>query len=296
MHSPTFDGRHTRFVLTAFFVRQIMALAGFALLATISLGIAALATWNVADPSLSYATGNQPTNLLGYSGAIFADIVMQFLGLSAIISLLPVIAWAIALIAGRRFNRIPARIVAWIAGAIVCAASLGCFPAPVTWPLPNGIGGVIGDMILRFPALFIGAYPTGTIATVLGVIFAAPAAWLMLFAAGIVGGLDDELEREDTAPVASKARAAREAEEDDEDDGEGFFAERSHLRPATDNLNLRVIFSGLSSYLVATGRLIDERRDHQKVYAFQVLVRVDYTAPVFKPDFPLVQEFALPLG
>ncbi|MFN6985755.1 MAG: DNA translocase FtsK 4TM domain-containing protein, partial [Rhizobium oryzihabitans] len=109
MQSPTFDGRHTRFVLTAFFVRQIMALAGFALLATIALGIAALATWNVADPSLSYATGNQPTNLLGYGGAIFADIVMQFLGLSAIISLLPMIAWAIALIAGRRFNRIPAR-------------------------------------------------------------------------------------------------------------------------------------------------------------------------------------------
>lgn len=50
-------------------------------------------------------------------------------------------------------------------------------------------------MILRFPALFIGAYPTGTVATILGVIFAAPAAWLMLFAAGIVGGLDDELER-----------------------------------------------------------------------------------------------------
>ncbi|WP_323455228.1 DNA translocase FtsK 4TM domain-containing protein, partial [Rhizobium sp. TBD182] len=224
MNSPTFDGRHTRFVLTAFFVRQVMALAGFALLATIALGITALATWNVADPSLSYATGNQPTNLLGYGGAIFADIVMQFLGLSAIIALLPVIAWAIALIAGRKFNRIPARLVAWIAGAIVCAASLGCFPAPVTWPLPNGIGGVIGDMILRFPALFIGAYPTGTIATVLGAIFAAPAALMMLFAAGLVGRPEDDLEQEERAPVANKARATRQVDEEDDDEGEGFFA------------------------------------------------------------------------
>ncbi|NSZ64094.1 DNA translocase FtsK [Agrobacterium tumefaciens] len=224
MNSPTFDGRHTRLVLTAFFVRQVMALAGFALLATIALGITALATWNVADPSLSYATGNQPTNLLGYGGAIFADIVMQFLGLSAIIALLPVIAWAIALIAGRKFNRIPARLVAWIAGAIVCAASLGCFPAPVTWPLPNGIGGVIGDMILRFPALFIGAYPTGTIATVLGAIFAAPAALMMLFAAGLVGRPEDDLEQEERAPVANKARATRQVEEEDDEEGEGFFA------------------------------------------------------------------------
>ena len=46
-----------------------------------------------------------------------------------------------------------------------------CFPAPPTWPLPNGLGGVFGDMILRFPALFTGTYPTGSLRTVLGVLF-----------------------------------------------------------------------------------------------------------------------------
>ncbi len=223
-NSPTFDGRHNRFVLTAFFMRQIMALGGFTLLALIALGIASLATWNVADPSLSYATANEPTNLLGHSGAIFADLMMQFFGLSSIVSLLPVLAWAIILIAGRKFNRVPARLVAWVAGAFVGAASLGCFPAPVTWPLPNGIGGVIGDMILRFPALFIGAYPTGTVATVLGVLFALPAAWLMLFAAGLLGTPDEEDYVEPVAPTQSKARSVRQEEEDEDDDGEGFLA------------------------------------------------------------------------
>ncbi|MDS7598179.1 DNA translocase FtsK [Agrobacterium tumefaciens] len=224
-NSPTFDGRHNRFVLTAFFMRQIMALGGFTLLALIALGIAALATWNVADPSLSYATANQPTNLLGHGGAIFADIMMQFFGLSSILSMLPVLAWAIILIAGRRFNRVPARLVAWIAGTFVGAASLGCFPAPVTWPLPNGIGGVIGDMILRFPALFIGSYPTGTVATVLGALFALPATWLMLFAAGVVGTPDEEDYIEQAAPVTqSKARSVQQVDDDEEDDGEGFLA------------------------------------------------------------------------
>jgi hypothetical protein len=79
-------------------------------------------------------------------------------------------------------------------------------------------------------------------------------------------------------------------------DGEGFFAERPHLRPATDDFNLWVIFSGLSSYLITTGSLIDKRRDHQKIYAFQILVGVDYTASVFEPDISLVEVFTFPLS
>lgn len=223
VNSPTFNGRDNRFVLTAFVVRQLMALCGFAILAILALGITALATWNVADPSLSYATGNEPTNLLGHGGAIFADIMMQFLGLSALIAMLPMLAWAFALISGRKFNRIPARLVAWLAGAVFASASLGCFPAPLTWPLPNGIGGVIGDMILRFPALFIGAYPTGTFATILGAIFAVPAAWFMLFASGLVGSPDDEDDLV-VAQAAAPGRARKVQEVDeDEEDGDGFF-------------------------------------------------------------------------
>jgi S-DNA-T family DNA segregation ATPase FtsK/SpoIIIE len=222
VNSPAFDGHDSRFVLTAFVLRQIMALAGFALLAVLALGVAALATWDVADPSLSYATANEPTNLLGYGGAAFADIMMQFFGLSALISMLPMLAWSVAMISGRRLNRIPARLIAWLSGAFIGSASLGCFPAPATWPLPNGIGGVIGDMILRFPALFIGAYPTGTFATVIGVIFAAPALWFMLFASGLVGLPDEAEEIVEKQPSQSKARAVSDMD-DGEDESDGFF-------------------------------------------------------------------------
>ncbi len=225
VNSATFHGRDNRFVLTAFVMRQVMALCGFGILAALALGMTALATWNVADPSLSYATGNEPTNLLGHGGAIFADLMMQFLGLSALIAMLPILAWAFALISGRRFNRIPARLVAWISGAVIASASLGCFPAPLTWPLPNGIGGVVGDMILRFPALFIGAYPTGTFATVLGIAFAAPAAWLMLFAAGLLGHPDEEDEFAlAQASVPARVKKGQMPADEDEDDSEGFLS------------------------------------------------------------------------
>ncbi|MGO8557596.1 DNA translocase FtsK 4TM domain-containing protein, partial [Rhizobium ruizarguesonis] len=65
-----------------------------------------------------------PTNILGYSGSAFADIVMQFLGLASFVSMLPIVAWALTLISGRRFSRIPARIGAWFAGSVLSSAVL----------------------------------------------------------------------------------------------------------------------------------------------------------------------------
>ncbi len=222
-HSATLPEHSTRSALSAFLLRQILALTGFGLFLLLVLAVAALATWNVSDPSLSYATDNPPTNILGLSGAVFADLMMQFFGLGSLLALLPVLAWSFALIGGRRVTRIPARLGAWVAGALVAAAAVGCFPPPQTWPLPSGTGGVLGDLILRFPALFIGAYPTSTFAMILGAVLALPATWLMLFAAGIVGKAVEPADDEE--PVAPLVRAKPKApvfedeEEDDEREG-----------------------------------------------------------------------------
>ncbi|RWX75089.1 DNA translocase FtsK [Neorhizobium lilium] len=219
----------TRLALTAFLWRQALALGGFAVFIALALAVAALATWNVADPSFSYATDNPPTNILGHPGAVFADLVMQFLGLASVFALLPVLALSLALIAGRRYDRIPARLAAWGGGTLLASATLGCFPAPQTWPIPNGIGGVIGDMILRFPALFVGAYPTGIVAMVLGCIFTIPCVWLMLFASGLVGeAFQDESEDDDQPVAAAKGRSRRD-EVEEEDDEDGLLARLSNL-------------------------------------------------------------------
>ncbi|MCK8781361.1 DNA translocase FtsK [Rhizobium sp. NTR19] len=227
--SATMANHSTRYVLTAFVLRQALALAGFCVFVGLGLAVAALATWNVSDPSFSYATDNPPTNILGYSGAAFADLMMQFLGLASIVALLPILAVALALISGRRYDRIPARLAAWGGGTLLAAATLGCFPAPPTWPIPNGIGGVIGDMILRFPALFVGAYPTGMVATVLGCIFTIPCIYLMLFASGLVGeAFEEEFADDDQPVVVARARPRRE-EVEDEDDEDGLLTRLSNF-------------------------------------------------------------------
>ncbi|WP_454852533.1 DNA translocase FtsK 4TM domain-containing protein [Rhizobium binxianense] len=225
--SPAMDGRPDRFSLSAFMLRQVQALVGFAIFLLLALAVAALATWNVTDPSYSYATGKLPTNVLGYSGAAFADIVMQFLGLAGVVSMLPMVAWALTLISGRHLSRIPARIGAWVAGTVLSSAVIGCFPPPLTWPIPNGIGGVIGDMILRFPALFVGAYPSGAFAIAVGCVLAVPTVWMMLFAAGIIGRTeaDDEDEEDTQNFVETRSSQARVVgEEDEEDDDSRWFA------------------------------------------------------------------------
>lgn len=218
-------GGTTNRAISAFVMRQILALCGFGLFLCLLLAVAAMATWNVADPSFSYANNNEPTNILGHGGAIFADLMMQFLGLASVVALLPVLAWSMALITGRRIDRIPARLGTWIVGSLLSAAVVGCFSPPATWPIPNGIGGVLGDMILRFPGLFIGAYPTGTAATVIGAIFFLPALWMMLFAAGIVG-IDDDYDPDEVEPPVTntKAKTVRQVRQDEEEEtGSGLL-------------------------------------------------------------------------
>ncbi|MBP2237651.1 S-DNA-T family DNA segregation ATPase FtsK/SpoIIIE [Sinorhizobium kostiense] len=218
-NTAALDSRSNQFVLSIFLWRQLASLAGFALLGALALAIAALSTWNVADPSFSYATSAEPTNLLGYGGAAFADIFMQFFGLASVVALLPVVAWAFVLIGNKPFDRVLKRFGSWFLGTVLASAALSCVPAPITWPLPNGLGGVFGDMILRFPALFTGAFPTGTFATILACLFVASAAWALVYSAGLIGISEEDEGEQVPEPAPSKARTIRDELEDDEDEG-----------------------------------------------------------------------------
>lgn len=38
------------------------------------------------------------------------------------------------------------------------AAIASCFAVPESWPMPIGLGGVFGDLVLRIPGIFLGAF------------------------------------------------------------------------------------------------------------------------------------------
>ena len=210
------------FSLRAFVHRQIMRAAGLAILATTGFCLASLGTWNVADPSFSHATDNIITNAMGYPGAVVADLLMQFFGLSSVILLVPAVAWALWLIFARGVDRLPRRIVAWFAGSVLAAAIVGCVAAPPTWPLPSGLGGVAGDLALGIPSWLAGGYPTGAAAILTASIFAVPALWLLAFGCGLIGRsqVEDMIASGPRSAKKSAAASRYEEDEDDEEDSE----------------------------------------------------------------------------
>ncbi len=231
-YSPSYgpenqEMRGERLRFSALLRRQIDIFSGLLLLALVACAVAALATWNVADPSFSHATANEVTNAAGYPGAVFADLAMQFYGLSSVVVLLPLVFWGILLIVHGRVDRLARRISAWFFASLLFAAIASCVPMQEGWPMQIGLGGVLGDMILKVPGVFLGEFPTGFIALGIAIILAVPALWLGIFACGLIGR-----DRSLTKPVRAKARRVddehyEEEDFDEEDSGEnrlGFFA------------------------------------------------------------------------
>ena len=94
--------------------RRLRELAGLGLIALCGVAAAALMTWSVQDPSLSHATSRAIRNVVGYPGAIGADLLMQILGLGSIMLILPVAIWGWRMLTHRAFDREALRLGCWI--------------------------------------------------------------------------------------------------------------------------------------------------------------------------------------
>ncbi|HEY4848483.1 MAG TPA: DNA translocase FtsK 4TM domain-containing protein, partial [Methylocella sp.] len=158
--------------LRAFAIRRGAELAGLGLIGATGALAFALASWSVQDPSFNHAAAGPVHNLLGAPGAVAADLVMQMLGLSAIAFLTPASFWGWRLIAARRLERVKARLVLWLGGGVLSAALASLLPVTARWPLPTGLGGVVGDAILAVPSRMLAGHRSG----------------MLLFAAILAGG------------------------------------------------------------------------------------------------------------
>ena len=107
--------------------RRLRELTGLALLSVSGVGAAALMTWSVQDPSLSHATSRAIRNIVGYPGAIFADLMMQILGLGAIMLILPVAVWGWRMLTHRTFDREAVRLGCWILCTVISAGFASCW-------------------------------------------------------------------------------------------------------------------------------------------------------------------------
>src|SRR5262245_34433057 len=163
--------------------RRIRELVGLGLIALSGVAAAALMTWSVQDPSLSHATSRAIRNVVGYPGAIGADMMMQILGLGAIMLILPISVWGWRMLTHRTFDREALRLGCWLLATVLAAGFASCFKHGGSWPLPTGLGGVVGDALVRAPAVVFG--PPGLIyRLVLGTILFTAMGTAFLFASG----------------------------------------------------------------------------------------------------------------
>ncbi len=205
--SPQELGTESRsYGMTNLLWRQFEFVVGLLLVVFAIFAVFALATWNAADPSFSHATDAPVTNAMGFAGAAVSDILMQFFGLASLAVLAPLVFWSYALVLNQRWYYRMRRLALWLLGSLLTAAVLGCVPATDNWPLPSGLGGVTGDMVLKVPGMLLGGYPTGFAAFAIGALLIVPAYLAMAIACGFfwkdieIGAVDSSAEEMDDEP------------------------------------------------------------------------------------------------
>lgn len=201
--------------------KRLRQLIGFAVLAAVSVVALSLMTWTAGDPSLSHATNAPVRNAMGRPGAIIADLLMQLFGLGAMILLLvsALIGWRF--VTHRRYDRESLRAPLVILATVLAAMTLSAMPSPGGWPLPTGMGGVIGDRALAGLSESLGG--GAFLKAVVGLLSLGLAAIVSAFAAGWLWPQRTAADGE--APETVSARQTRRSVPmGDTEPGEGPFA------------------------------------------------------------------------
>jgi S-DNA-T family DNA segregation ATPase FtsK/SpoIIIE len=151
--------------------------------------LAALVSWNPADPSLNAASSEPPTNWLGLNGAMFADLFVQSLGLAAWPAVLLLIAFGLAGAIGdamqQRLKPTTPKALSAAAGVLALSAALSALSPPAAWPLAAGLGGLWGDALVGLVRMAFSALRLPGSAIGAGLLFLPLALWGVGYAIGL---------------------------------------------------------------------------------------------------------------
>ncbi len=130
-------------------------------------GWMSLGSWSVSDPSMQNLTDKPIQNLLGYYGASVSNILFQLFGLASIWVFLPLASWGWHFMALKLPNQSIIRFLMWPFSVVVLSGALSNITRTEAWPLPNGIGGWVGDQVLNyftgFLTIWVGLLPEMTL-------------------------------------------------------------------------------------------------------------------------------------
>jgi S-DNA-T family DNA segregation ATPase FtsK/SpoIIIE len=201
--------------LRAFLARRAIELLGLALIGLAAAIAVALATWSVNDPSLNHATDRPVRNVLGAPGAVVADLAMQLFGLGSVLLLMPLAVWGWRLLRARQVGRLHLRLVLWVVGSGAATAVASTLPSTARWPLPTGLGGVVGDALVSAAKAVLGV-SSGAGSALIGFAFAGVAILSITAACGFAAKEEGRAQDDSDLSPSGRPLADEEEARDDE--------------------------------------------------------------------------------
>jgi S-DNA-T family DNA segregation ATPase FtsK/SpoIIIE len=122
-----------------------------------ALGLVALSSFHPADPSFNQVSGAPVRNLLGHSGANFADLALQGIGLVAAFALFPLCSHGLRFAWGLNWVYWKRTLSVLAIGCVFLGAGLSGLSAPSGWPFAVGLAGLAGSAMSSIGAS-IGAF------------------------------------------------------------------------------------------------------------------------------------------
>ncbi|SEP61718.1 DNA segregation ATPase FtsK/SpoIIIE, S-DNA-T family [Devosia sp. YR412] len=196
-------------------IRIPVRLAGMILLGFVAICLAALASWSVDDPSFSYATAKSPANWLGFPGAVIADTLFQTFGLSALVLLVPPALWGWAFMRRRMPTHLGMRFLGWVAATLLVAGVLSFVAMPASWPLPTGLGGLVGNGFTALATLVTGEQPQAVTAVLFAIILSIPALATFWIAMGLGQSLPTGPKKKSAAAATGRKGVSAPVEDDE---------------------------------------------------------------------------------
>ena len=152
------DARHvsSQDSAPAIAIRIPVRVVGMIVLGLVAIIMVSLASWQVDDPSFSYASGQPARNWLGFPGAVIADLSFQVFGLGMLAVLVPPALWGWSFIRLRVPSRMGLRLIAWIGASLlefVAHRITGESPDPQTLIVATRVE-FAGDILWAVSALF----------------------------------------------------------------------------------------------------------------------------------------------
>lgn len=106
-------------------------------------------TYNSNDASLNRASDGEINNFFGKFGAALADPILQFVGISAILLAITIGVWGVRILCRQflynKYLTLATSIVMLLSFSSLCSS----LPTNEWWPFYVGLGGIIGDLIIK---------------------------------------------------------------------------------------------------------------------------------------------------